>query len=107
MVGPVSGSRTVKDIVEIEKVFPLHSLAEETAARCINDILKDVKTPMVQDSIIQELEEELGWVKRKNESFEGRLNKYKVSGKSSETKLEEDERKIPALVKQFKEMEQE
>lgn len=48
MVGRVFGRRTVDDIVQHEKLFPLHSLAKHTAAWSPGRILRDAETPEIQ-----------------------------------------------------------
>lgn len=51
MVGQVAGRRpreTVNDIVQDEQLFPLHSLAEDTATRSPEGVLGDLDTAVVQ-----------------------------------------------------------
>lgn len=60
-----SGRRAVEDFAQKEELFFLKSLVEESAARALGKVLGKVKTPAVQASKIQQLEE-LENIKREN-----------------------------------------
>lgn len=91
MVG--SRRRTVEDIVQIEELHTLQALPQDTPARCHGGALEDLETYAVQATRIQDLEKKWKEVKRGNVVLAGRLNMYKVSLRSRETKLEEDQPK--------------
>lgn len=92
VVGRVSGHKYVEDIVQNEMLLILQLLGEDTAKRSPGA----VSTHVVRVTIDQEMEE-LAEAKGENESFVWRLNRFKVSLRTGETKREKEQLKISPL----------
>lgn len=73
MGGWVSEHKTVEDIVQRGETFPLQSNTKYTAALSFGEGMGNLKTPVVQDTSIQEVEKKWEEIRRANESLERKL----------------------------------
>lgn len=84
----VFGCRSVEDIVQNEEIFPLQTLAKDTATWFCGGILRDVDTFAGWITKLQELANKLEEAMRKHEPLSGRPHKDKVSLENRENNLE-------------------
>lgn len=89
-----------------EEKFSLQSLALNTAAQSLIEVLRDLWDPRIEVKKIQELEEEMEDGKSENGSFTGGVNLYEEFLKRGEAMIEGEEQKSLSQLTEFRKIEQ-